>query len=166
MQKQAAFVLALSSKPDYLVLDEPIDGLDPLARQIVWKRVVESVADREMTVLVSSHNLREIEGICDSVGIVSKGQMILERDLDELKSDIHKAQVAFHQQVPRESLYQNLNVLHMESRGGVDIMIIKESREAIEKAILPHSPLVFDLLPLTLEEIFIYEIGGGNSELF
>jgi ABC-2 type transport system ATP-binding protein len=128
MQKQAAFVLALSSKPDCLMLDEPIAGLDPLARQIVWKRVVESVADREMTVLVSSHNLREIEVICDSVGIVSKEKMLLERDLDELKSDIYKAQVAFPQHAQRETVYQSLSVLHKESRGGVDIMIIKEGR--------------------------------------
>ena len=95
MQKQAAFVLTMSSMPDYLILDEPIDGLDPIIRKLGLKYIVEDVAEREMTVLVSSHNLREMEGICDSIGILSEGKMMIERDLDELKTDIHKIQVAF-----------------------------------------------------------------------
>ena len=163
MQKQAAFILTMSSMPDYLILDEPIDGLDPIIRKLVWKYIVEGVAEREMTVLVSSHNLRELEGICDSIGILSKGRMMIERDLDELKSDIHKIQVAF--KTPVENPYIGLNVLHKESRGTVDLLIIRNRKEIVESIINESHPVIFDMLPLSLEEIFIYELGGGDNEI-
>lgn len=163
MQKQAAFILTMSSMPDYLILDEPIDGLDPIIRKLVWKYIVEDVAEREMTVLVSSHNLRELEGICDSIGILSKGKMMIERDLDELKSDIHKIQVAF-KELPANP-YAGLNVLHKESRGTVDLLIIRNRKDVVESIIGEQHPILFDMLPLSLEEIFIYELGGGDSEI-
>ena len=163
MQKQAAFILTMSSMPDYLILDEPIDGLDPIIRKLVWKYVVEDVAEREMTVLVSSHNLREMEGICDSIGILSKGKMMIERDLDELKSDIHKIQVAFREQ--SQNPYEGLNVLHKESRGTVDLLIVRNRKEIVEEVIAKNHPVIFDLLPLSPEERFIYELGGGDSEI-
>jgi len=163
MQKQAAFVLTMSSMPDYLILDEPIDGLDPIIRKLVWKYIVEDVAEREMTVLVSSHNLRELEGICDSIGILSRGKMMIERDLDELKSDIHKIQVAFKN--PAGDPYQGLNVLHKESRGTVDLLIIRNRKDVVESVINKNHPVIFDMLPLSLEEIFIYELGGGDHEI-
>ena len=163
MQKQAAFILTMSSMPDYLILDEPIDGLDPIIRKLVWKYVIEDVAEREMTVLVSSHNLREMEGICDSIGILSRGEMMIERDLDELKSDIHKIQVAFNDE--KDDPYAGLNVLHKESRGTVDLLIVRNRKELVKEIIGNSNPVVFDLLPLSLEEIFIYELGGGDSEI-
>jgi ABC-2 type transport system ATP-binding protein len=163
MQKQAAFILTMSTMPDYLILDEPIDGLDPIVRKLVWKYIVEDVAEREMTVLVSSHNLKELEGICDSIGILSKGHMMMERDLDELKSDIHKIQVAYKEQP--ENPYKNLNVLHHEKRGTVDLLIIRDKKEYVEQIIQESNPVLFDLLPLTLEEIFIYELGGADHEI-
>ena len=163
MQKQAAFILTMSSMPDYLILDEPIDGLDPIIRKLVWKYIVEDVAEREMSVLVSSHNLRELEGICDSIGILSKGKMMIERDLDELKSDIHKIQVAFRE--PSGNPYEGLNVLHKESRGTVDLLIIRNRKNVVESIIKEQRPVIFDILPLSLEEIFIYELGGGNNEI-
>lgn len=163
MQKQAAFILTMSSMPDYLILDEPIDGLDPIIRKLVWKYIIEDVAEREMTVLVSSHNLRELEGICDSIGILSKGKMMIERDLDELKSDIHKIQVAFKES--SDDPYKGLNVLHKESRGTVDLLIIRNRKEMVESVINESHPVIFDMLPLSLEEIFIYELGGGDNEI-
>ncbi|MGI6752424.1 MAG: ABC transporter ATP-binding protein [Anaerovoracaceae bacterium] len=163
MQKQAAFILNMSAMPEYLILDEPIDGLDPIVRKLVWKYIVEDVAEREMTVLVSSHNLREMEGICDSIGILDRGKMMIERDLDELKSDIHKVQVAYRQ--PAESRYEGLNLLHLESRGTVDLLIVRNPKEDVEAIIGRGNPILFDLLPLSLEEIFIYELGGGNYEI-
>ncbi|MDF2654532.1 MAG: transporter ATP-binding protein [Bacillota bacterium] len=163
MQKQAAFILTMSSMPDYLILDEPIDGLDPIIRKLVWKYIIEDVAEREMTVLVSSHNLRELEGICDSIGILSKGKMMIERDLDELKSDIHKIQVAFKES--SADPYHGLNVLHKESRGTVDLLIIRNRKEIVESVINESHPVIFDMLPLSLEEIFIYELGGGDNEI-
>lgn len=163
MQKQAAMILTMSTMPDYLLLDEPIDGLDPIVRKLIWKYIVEDVAEREMSVLVSSHNLRELEGICDSIGILSKGKLVLERDLDELKSDIHKIQVAYSS--PQDELCSCLNVLHKESRGAVDLLIVRNKKELVEQVINQSHPALFDMLPLSLEEIFIYELGGGNHEI-
>ncbi|QHI73196.1 ABC transporter ATP-binding protein [Aminipila terrae] len=163
MQKQAAFVLTMASMPEYLILDEPIDGLDPIVRKLVWKYIVEDVAEREMTVLVSSHNLKELEGICDSIGIISKGHMVMERDLDELKSDVHKIQIAYKNK-PKNP-YKHLNILHQESRGTVDLLIVKDKRQLVEQVILESNPVLFDILPLSLEEIFIYELGGADNEI-
>lgn len=180
MQKQAAFALIMSCRPDFLILDEPIDGLDPIVRKLVWKYVVEDVAEREMTVLVSSHNLREMEGICDSIGLLSHGSMKIERDLDELKSDIHKVQVAFRSDEASidtnasastnanpnvNTRYEALNVLHSERRGNVELLIIRDKKERVEELISAQNPILFDLLPLSLEEIFIYELGGEDHEL-
>lgn len=170
MQKQAAFLLTMCTRPDILVLDEPIDGLDPLVRKLVWKYIVEDVAERNMTVLVSSHNLREMEGICDSIGILSKGSMRIQRDLDELKADIHKIQVAFSEpadtmEASAKDRYAGLTVLHRETRGSVDLLIVRNRRELVESIIGSQDPILFDMLPLSLEEIFIYELGGGDSEI-
>jgi len=165
MQKQAAFILTMSVMPEYLILDEPIDGLDPIIRKLVWKYIVEDVAEREMSVLVSSHNLRELEGICDSIGILSGGAMVIERDLDELKSDIHKVQIAFRDGSRPDSPYAGLNVLHSEKRGSVELLIIRNRKEDVEKMAADTRPAVFDTLPLTLEEIFIYELGGEHNEI-
>ncbi|HHX13977.1 MAG TPA: ABC transporter ATP-binding protein [Clostridiales bacterium] len=163
MQKQAAFILTMSTRPDHLILDEPIDGLDPIVRKLVWRYIVDEVAERDMTVLVSSHNLREMEGICDSIGILSQGRMLIERDLDELKSDIHKVQVAYRNRP--DNPYEGLQLLHQESRGAVDLLIIRDSREKVTERIGRHEPVVFDILPLSLEEIFIHELGGGRHEI-
>ena len=162
MKKQASFILAMSQMPDVLVLDEPIDGLDPVVRLTVWKYIINDVAEREMTVLVSSHNLREMEGYCDYIGIISRGKMVIERDLEDLKTDVHKVQVAFRED--DTSFLDDLDIIHSEKRGSVSLLIIRESAEKIEDAILAHSPAVFDILPLSLEEIFIYEMGGVDDE--
>lgn len=162
MQKQAAFTLAISAMPDVLILDEPVDGLDPIVRRTVWDIIVNDVAERQMTVIISSHNLKEIEGICDTVGILSNGELVLERELDDLKSNIHKVQVAFAK--PQTEPYGKLNILSRTTVGSVDMLIIRNSAEEIEAAISPYDPLILDMLPLTLEEIFIYELGGEKNE--
>ena len=165
MQKQAAFILAMCTHPQYLILDEPVDGLDPIVRKIVWKYIIDDVNESEMTVLISSHNLREMEGFCDSIGILDKGEMKLERDLDELKSDIHKVQTAFGQDVDSSAIFDKLNILHREQRGSVDLLIVRNEGEYVRSVIDQGRPLIFDMLPLTLEEIFIYELGGENCEI-
>ncbi len=164
MQKQAAFILTMSCMPEILVLDEPIDGLDPLVRKRVWKIIIEDVSEREMSVLVSSHNLKELEGICDSIGILNNGRMVIERELDDLKSDISKIQVAYNLGVPKE-LQEKLNVLHHERRGSIDLFIVKGNRNNIIEMLQKENPLILDVLPLTLEEIFIYELGGDGHEI-
>lgn len=164
MQKQAAFILTMSTHPKYLILDEPIDGLDPIVRQLVWKYIVSDVSEG-MTALISSHNLREMEGICDSIGILDRGEMKIERDLDELKSDINKIQIAFRDEMDPEERYRGLNIVHRESRGRVDLLIVRNDGEQIRRAMEKYQPLLFDVLPLTLEEIFIYELGGEHYEV-
>ena len=162
MQKQAAFALTLSAMPEVLLLDEPIDGLDPLIRKEIFRQIIEDVADRNMTVLISSHNLKEMDDICDAVGIIKDGQMSVERDLDDLKTDIHKVQVAFEPGHPGLENTPGLTILHRESRGTVELLVIRASESELTAKIKAQNPLIYDYLPLTLEEIFIYENNRGG----
>ncbi|MBM7540378.1 ABC transporter ATP-binding protein [Amphibacillus cookii] len=159
MQRQVSFWLALSTMPDYLILDEPFDGLDAVVRKKIKNLIINDVAERAMTVIVSSHNLREVEDICDHIGILHHGQFILEKDLDDLKSDIHKIQVAFKHDIP-EPLFDAFTVLHREERGSVHLIIVKGNQDQVDQVIEQANPLVYDRLPLTLEEIFVYEMEG------
>ena len=161
MQKQSAFWLALSCKPDYLLLDEPVDGLDPVMRRQVWSLLMGDVAERGATVLVSSHNLRELEDVCDHVGILSRGRVALERSLTELQGGIVKLQIAFQTETPPD-LPAGIDVLHTDHIGRVYTYIVRGSAEDVEARFKPLAPLFLEALPLTLEEIFIYEMGGED----
>ena len=166
MKKQAMFCLVMSTMPDYLLLDEPLDGLDPIVRKLVWRFLIDDVADRGMTVLVSSHNLKDMEEICDHIGIIANGKMVLERDLDTIKTSLHKIQVSFGDtDSTGRDPYEGLNILHKESRGTVDLMIIDNDIEEARQIINRSNPVLFDILPLSLEEVFIYELGGENDEI-
>ena len=160
MQKQAAFWLAMCCRPDYLILDEPVDGLDPVMRRRVWSILMGDVADHGTTVLVSSHNLRELEDVCDHVGIIDHGRVLIERSLSELQDNIVKLQVVFRGE-QSESL-PGLDILHRSTSGRVHTVIVRGSQAAITARMAEIDPLFFDLLPLTLEEIFIYELGGAD----
>ena len=160
MQKQAAFWLALSCKPDYLLLDEPVDGLDPVMRRQVWSLLMGDVAQRGTTVLVSSHNLRELEDVCDHVGILSHGRVALERSLSELQGGTVKLQAAFKQEAP--ALPQGLQVMHTDHVGRVYTYIVRGSAQEVTAQFAALDPLFLEALPLTLEEIFIYEMGGED----
>ena len=157
MQRQVAFWLTLSAMPDVLILDEPLDGLDAVMRQKVRNLLIQDVAEREMTILISSHNLREVEDLCDHIGILHDGKLMIEKDLDDLKSDVHKIQVAFKDETPSKFL-EGFDVLYKEERGSVLLFIIRGKEEEITAHIDFFKPAIFDLLPLTLEEIFIYEM--------
>ena len=158
MQKQAAFWLGICIKPELMLLDEPVDGLDPVMRRKVWSILMQDVADRGMTVFLSSHNLRELEDVCDHVGIMHEGRIVLERSLSEMQSSIVKLQVAFSDALPKEM--QDFDILHQQSSGRIWILIIRGDRNEIINRVNRLNPLVVDALPLTLEEIFIYELGG------
>ncbi|WP_273128314.1 ABC transporter ATP-binding protein [Metabacillus sp. HB246100] len=165
MKRQVAFWLALSAMPDVLILDEPIDGLDPVMRQKIKNLLFQDVAEREMTVIISSHNLREIEDLCDHVGIMHKGKILLEKQLDDLKSDTHKIQLALKDPTHEEHLLNQFTILHREKRGSVSLLIVRGEEEKIQKIIRAHDVILFDLLPLTLEEIFIYEMEDTGYEI-
>ena len=158
MQKQAAFQLTLCCRPDVLVLDEPVDGLDPVMRRQVMSLILSDVAERGTTVLISSHNLRELEDVCDHVGIMDHGRMLLEKSLEDMQGMTHKLQIVG--EVP-----QGLDILHESTSGRLKTLIVRgqawEVREKAEQA----NPAYFDVLPLSLEEIFIYELGGVNYEV-
>ena len=153
MQKQAAFQLSLCCRPDLLVLDEPVDGLDPVMRRQVMSLILSDVAQRETTVLISSHNLRELEDICDHVGIMDKGKMLLERSLADMQGATHKLQLVG--ETP-----ENLEILHESASGRLKTLVVRGNPEEIAAKVKTVAPVYFDILPLSLEEIFIYELGG------
>ncbi|MFB5267562.1 ABC transporter ATP-binding protein [Paenibacillus enshidis] len=165
MRRQAAFWLALSCMPDLLVLDEPIDGLDPVMRRHIKNLLFQDTAERGMTVIISSHNLREIEDLCDHVAIMHKGRLVLEKEVDYLKEDTHKIQIAFREQAHEQALEEQVDVLHKETRGSVVLYIVRGEREGISRIVEAFDPYVFDVLPLTLEEIFIYEMGDAGYDI-
>ena len=161
MQKQAAFWLALSCRPEVLVLDEPVDGLDPVMRRQVWSLVLSDVAEHGTTVLVSSHNLRELEDVCDRVGILSHGKVLVERSLTELQENLVKMQVVFQEkELPK--LPADLEVLHVSQVGRIHTLIVRGNATDVTNRLAVYAPILMEALPLTLEEIFIYELGGED----
>ncbi len=161
MAKQSAFWLALCCRPDLLVLDEPVDGLDPVMRRQVWSLLMGDVSEYGTTVLVSSHNLRELEDVCDHVGILSRGQVLIQRSLSDLQGNIVKMQVVFAQrEMPR--LPSDLEVLHVSQVGRIHTLIIRGTATEVTNRLAVYAPILMEALPLTLEEIFIYELGGEN----
>jgi len=160
MQKQVAFMLSIAARPELMILDEPVDGLDPVMRRQIWSLIMSDVAEHGLTVLVSSHNLRELEDVCDHVGIMNHGKLLIERSLDELQTSITKIQLAFEGDMP--SLPPEVKVLKKITTGRVHTLIVKGEPRVAEQTISTLNPLLMDVLPLTLEEIFIYELGGEN----
>ena len=161
MQKQSAFWLALCCRPDYLILDEPVDGLDPVMRRQVWSLLMGDVAEHGTTVLVSSHNLRELEDVCDHVGILSRGRVLIERSLSDLQGNVVKMQVVFQEkELPK--LPDDMEVLHVSRVGRIHTLIVRGTAEEITNRLAVYAPILMEALPLTLEEIFIYELGGED----
>ena len=158
MQKQAAFHLSICTRPEMLILDEPVDGLDPVMRRQVWSLILSNVASYGTTVLISSHNLRELEDICDHVGIMDHGRMLLERSLADMQGTTHKLQLVGD--VP-----EGLDVLHESQTGRLKTLVVRGDAREISLKVSASAPVYFDVLPLSLEEIFIYELGGVNYEV-
>ena len=158
MQKQAAFHLSICTRPEMLILDEPVDGLDPVMRRQVWSLILSDVAQYGTTVLISSHNLRELEDICDHVGIMDHGRMLLERSLADMQGSTHKLQLVG--EVP-----DGLEVLHESQTGRLKTLVVRGDAREITLKVSASAPVYFDVLPLSLEEIFIYELGGVNYEV-
>ena len=158
MQKQAAFHLTICCRPNVLILDEPVDGLDPVMRRQVMSLILADVAERGTTVLISSHNLRELEDVCDHVGIMDHGHMLLEKSLADMQGTTHKLQMV-------GDAPESLEVLHESASGRLRTYIVRGSASEISDAVAAANPVYYDVLPLSLEEIFIYELGGVNYEV-
>ncbi len=164
MQKQSAFWLAMSCRPEVLVLDEPVDGLDPVMRRQVWNLLLSDVKQENATVLVSSHNLKELEDVCDHVGILSRGRVLVERSLSDLQENVVKMQVVFQErEMPK--LPGDLEVLNVSQVGRITTLIVRGRAHEITNRLSVYCPILLEALPLTLEEIFIYELGGEDYEV-
>ncbi len=157
MRRQAAILLAVSSRPDYLVLDETFDGLDPIMRTLVKSMICEDVAERNATAILSSHSLRELEDTCDQLALLHKGGVVLQNDISNLKTTLFKVQVAFPFEYGKND-FTDMQVLHYTRMGSVANMIVKGDREKTIAQLKGMNPLLLDILPLTLEEVFTYEL--------
>lgn len=163
MKRQAAMICGISAKTDYLFLDEAFDGLDPSMRAEIKKMIIDAMCDNDMTVVTSSHNLQEIEEFCDTVGLLHKGKMLFNKDLGELKGDIHKVQCSFGKQPEKED-FPELDILVIKEVGGITNIIARGSADETISKIKAKSPEFCDLIPLSLEEIFIYEMEAQNYD--
>lgn len=157
MKRQAAVICGIASSPDYLFLDEAFDGLDPTMRIAVKKMIIDAMCESEMTVVLSSHNLNEIEEFCDTVGLLNDGKLVFNRELDILKGIVHKLQCSFEESPTAEDL-PTLDVLLIEQKNGLTNIIIRGDADESMKVIQSKNPKFCDLIPLSLEEIFIYEM--------
>ena len=160
-RQRAGMAQALCGDPDVLVLDEPVDGLDPVMRRQVWSLLMGDVAEHGTTVLVSSHNLRELEDVCDHVGILSRGKVLIERSLSDLQENVVKMQVVFQEkQLPQ--LPADLEILNISQVGRIHTLIVRGNATEVTNRLAAYAPILMEALPLTLEEIFIYELGGED----
>jgi ABC-2 type transport system ATP-binding protein len=159
MQRQAALILAMAANPKLLLMDEAFDGLDPVMRQNLKKILARQVSDRQMTVLIASQNLRELEDFCDHVGLLHQGGLLFVEELDKLRLSTVKVQLAFRENVSQEALRDlGLDILHFKTRGSLIEILARGSQEEVRSLLEQKEPLLLDILPLSLEEVFIYEL--------
>lgn len=156
MKKQVSVLLGICANTKYLLCDETFDGLDPVMRQAVKSIFAMEIINRNFTPIIASHNLRELEDICDHVGLLHKGGILLSKDLEEMKSNIQKVQCVISEEEKME-LYKELEILQTEQRGSLLTLTVRGEREKMEKVIRGKNPVFYEILPLTLEEIFISE---------
>lgn len=165
MKKQVMFILALSITPDYLIMDEPFDGLDPHIRKVIWDILIKDVSEREMTIFISSHHLDELDSMCDHIALISKGKIVFGESLEKLKEGYHKLQVVLENGDEMYALEQELNVLSHQMMGRVHTLIIVGNIEKINKTVAKYHPIISEVLPLSLEDIFLYTLGGKYDEI-
>lgn len=159
MKRQCAFILAIAARPEVMLLDEPFDGLDPIVRHTIKNILIQDVSNHNMSLFVSSHNLREMEDFCDSVSLMHEGKILIARDLDDLKGNVAKIQMAF-ERIPDDQFFEGMNLIQKTVKGRVVTCIVKGKFDDLEQYITSGHPLLYDILPLSLEEIFTYELGG------
>ncbi len=164
MQKQAAILLGMATRPDYYFFDETFDGLDPVMRHLVKRLLMEEIAEREVTVLMTSHNLRELEDMCDHIGLLHGGHIIFERDIDDMRLGVHKIQMAF-KEPPAKDAFKDVEYMHFEQRGSVTLMIVRGSENEVMERMKAFNPVILEIIPLTLEEVFIYEMEVAGYDL-
>ena len=164
MKKQVMFILALSIMPEYLIMDEPFDGLDPNVRKIIWDILIQDVSERQMTIFISSHHLNELDSMCDHIALIDEGKIVFEKSLDELKKDYHKLQIVLEMGKDMYLLEKELNILSHQMIGRVHTLIVVGEYEEINGIVSKYNPLVNETLSLSLEEIFLYTMKGDYDE--
>lgn len=164
MQRQAALICAMAAQPKLLLLDEIFDGLDPVMRQLLKRIISREVADRQMTVIIASHNLRELEDFCDHVGLFHRGGVVFDKDLDELKLGICRVQAAFRP-LPEQAAFAGLDIVKQETHGSLVNFVVRGNQEKILEQINSLQPVFVELLPLTLEEVFISEMEAAGYDI-
>lgn len=157
MRRQAATILALSCRPEYLFFDETFDGLDPIMRNLVKNILVEDVLERHSTVIITSHSLRELEDTCDQLALLHQGGIVFESDVQNLKTSLFKVQIALSNEYDK-SLFENLDLLSFSKKGSVAMFIVRGDREKTESQLRELQPVLLDILPLSLEEVFVHEM--------
>ncbi len=160
MKRQAATILSLSTNPDFIFFDETFDGLDPIMRNYVKSVICEDVIDRGASAIITSHSLRELEDTCDQLALLHRGGLIFQSDINNLKTAQFKVQIAFAEDFSREKFTEaeDFRIMHFTKHGSVANMIIKGDRDLVTARLREMSPLILDVLPLTLEEVFTYEL--------
>ena len=157
MKKQVSILLGLCAGTKYLLCDETFDGLDPVVRQVVKSMIAAEITERDFTPVISSHNLRELEDICDSIGLLHEGRLLLTRDLDDAKNNICKLQCVIPDSRREQELISSLRILKMERTGSLLTLTVRGERTETLQRAQAQEPLFAEALPLTLEEIFISE---------
>lgn len=157
MRRQAATVLALSARPEYIFFDETFDGLDPIMRNVVKRLICEDILDRKATAIITSHSLRELEDTCDQLSLLHKGGLVFESDIQNLKTSLFKVQIAFDQEYDK-SKFTGMDILKFTKRGSVSNIIVRGDRDLTVAALSSMKPTLLDVLPLSLEEVFTYEM--------
>ena len=165
MKKQLSIILGLSAGTKYIFCDETFDGLDPVMRQGVKSLFAQGMTDNGLTPVIASHNLRELEDICDTVGLLYKGGMLLSRDLDDIKEDVHKVQVVFHSDYDPGEIFERLEILEQEKRGSLYTIIARGRQNELNGILRESNPVFMESLPLSLEEIFITSTGVEGYDI-
>lgn len=158
MKRQVSIILAIAQMPDVLLCDESFDGLDPVVRQLVKRLLINEVSQRNMTVIISSHNLREMENLCDTIGVLHDNKIVLERGISDIKDMMHRYQVAFKPMINPDILKPKLDLLSVKARGNILEIVARGSDDQITQILESHSPVLIDKIDLTLEDVFIYEM--------
>lgn len=161
MKRQAAMILALSVRPKYLLFDETFDGLDPMVRQAFKQIIIKDVEDNNTTVIFTSHSLRELEGVCDTLAFINNDTVVFHGDIISIQNSMFKIQVAFKEEFDKDT-FEGIEILDFEKNGSVANMIVKGDREEVEQKIKAMNPMLFDVVMLNLEEIFNYQVGASG----
>ena len=157
MKRQCALILALSTRSKYMFFDETFDGIDPVIRNFFKKAIAKQMEEDKTTIIMTSHNLRELEDICDNLGLLYNGGILFESDIDSIKTNMFKVQISLKENFDKED-FKDLEVLSFKKVGSIATLIIKDEKQESRDILEKMNPIILDYLPLTLEEVFIYEM--------